>query len=478
MVSSAEIAARVVNQFPQTVQMLQQLIPLRSYAGPDAPPGVLHQSAELVAQLLRGVGVTDVRVVEAGGGPGVIGQRLVDPAAPTVLLYAHHDVQPVANDWSTDPWQGVEKNGRLYGRGAADDAAGLALHVAVLAALGEDLPVNVKFLVEGEEESGSPTLDRLLQQHHAALRADVAVIADSDNVAVDTPSLTTSLRGLADLTVTLRVAEHAVHSGMWGGVYLDAPTCLARLISTLHDASGAVAVAGLEPEACGPAAGTAGTSEVSGTPGAPEVSGTPGTSEVSGTPGASDLVGEAEVRRAAGVVDGLKLSGRGSVTDRLWRQCAIAVIGWDSTSVDASSNTIQPVARARLSLRVAPGMDPVAAQAALRRHLVEHAPFGTEVTVEDGPTGLGFQADAAAPAYQAATLALTEAFGRPLVPLGQGGSIPVAAQLQAAFPELEVLITGVEDPDSRAHAGDESVDLELLRKAVLGEALMLCYLAS
>jgi acetylornithine deacetylase/succinyl-diaminopimelate desuccinylase-like protein len=442
MVGIDELRGRVAAQFPKSQDILSSLVKIPSFAGPAAPPGALQRSAEFVAGLLRELGASQVQIVAAGGGPGVIGRIDVSPAAPTVLLYAHHDVQPVADDWSSDPWTPVVKDGRLYGRGSADDAAGIVTHIGALAALGPDLPVNVRFFIEGEEESGSPTFAALLAANRAELAADVAVIADSDNRAVDVPSLTTSLRGLAEVTVTVKVASRGVHSGMWGGVYLDAPTCLARLVATLHDEAGAVAVAGLEPSGH-----------------------------------SADLLTEDDVRAAADLVGGLRLAGRGSITDRVWWGPAIALIGFDSTSVALASNTLQPVARAKLSLRVPPGVDPAVAQRALEKHLVERAPFGAEVKVEAGPVGQGFKADTATPAYRAAERALAEAFGQPMAPLGQGGSIPLAAELKAVFPNMDVLITGVEDPASRAHAGDESASLDLLRRTILAEALLLANLA-
>ncbi|MDR0627798.1 MAG: M20/M25/M40 family metallo-hydrolase [Bifidobacteriaceae bacterium] len=436
-----EIAARVEEQFPRAVRDLEDLVRIPSYAAPSAPPGVLMRSAEHVADLLRGIGATDIAVVSAGGGPGVIGQIWVDDAAPTVLLYAHHDVQPVADDWSTLPFEPVVRGERMYGRGAADDGAGVVLHLAAIRALGEDLAVNVRLFIEGEEESGSPTFSALASQYADRLAADVVVIADSENASPEVPALTTSLRGVSDVTVTVRVADHAVHSGAFGGPILDAPTLLCRLIATLHDSTGAVAVRGLEPT---------------------------GQSDV-------DLSEEA-FRREAGLVPGLTLAGSGTLADRLWWRPAIDLIGFDSVSVAESSNTIQPVARARLSLRVPPGLDPALAQARLRAHLAEHIEAGAELEIEEGVNGPGFRANTDTPAYTAARRALSEAFGREVVMHGLGGSIPLASELSVLFPGIEVLLTGVEDPDSRAHSGDESVSLPMLRKAILGEALLLHYL--
>ncbi|MDR2253649.1 MAG: M20/M25/M40 family metallo-hydrolase [Bifidobacteriaceae bacterium] len=442
MVTASQLRDRVDARFDESIEILSSLVRIPSFAGPEAPPGALRRSAERVAELLTGVGAQDVAIVEAGGGPAVIGRIDVDPAAPTVLLYAHHDVQPVADDWSSDPWTPVVRDGRLYGRGVADDGAGIAVHVGALTALGADLGVNIRFFIEGEEESGSPTFGALLAAHRDALAADIAVIADSANRSPDTPSLTTSLRGLADLTVTVKVADRGVHSGMWGGVYLDAVTSLARLIATLHDADGSVAVPGLAPTGHSP-----------------------------------DLLTEAQARRIAGLVPGLKLIGSGSVTDRVWWGASITVIGLDCTPIARASNTLQPVARAELSVRVPPGVDPLAAQRAVRDHLLANAPFGAEIEITDGEIGSGFVAATSGRAYQLAAQTLTEAYESPMTPLGQGGSIPLTAELQAVFPDMEILITGVEDGDSRAHAGDESESLDMLRRAILAEALLFARLA-
>ncbi|MDR0592120.1 MAG: M20/M25/M40 family metallo-hydrolase [Bifidobacteriaceae bacterium] len=442
MVTLPQLSERVENQFPETVSILGDLVRIPSHVAPSAPPGALERSAALAADLLRRVGAEGVEVVDAGGGPGVIGQIWVSDAVPTVLLYAHHDVQPVADDWTSDPFEPVVRDGRLYGRGAADDGAGVAVHVGALRALGADLGVNVRFFIEGEEESGSPTFGALLRRYRDRLAADVAVIADSDNWTAEDPALTVSLRGVANVTVTLRVAAHGNHSGGFGGAYLDAPLLLARLVATLHDAAGAVAVDGLR---------ATGRSSVE--------------------------VPEADIRRAAGLVPGLRLAGRGPLADRLWWSPAICVIGFDSTSVAESSNTLQPVARARLSLRVPPGMDAAEARAALRRHLASRVEFGAELVIEEEVSADGFLADTSGPAHAAAARALGEAFDRPVVLQGQGGSIPLALEISSVFPGIEVLLTGVGDPDSRAHSGDESVSLETLRKSVLGEALLLEYLS-
>jgi acetylornithine deacetylase/succinyl-diaminopimelate desuccinylase-like protein len=361
-----------------------------------------------------------------------------------VLLYAHHDVQPPGADadWDTDPFEPTERDGRLFGRGAADDKAGVVAHVGALRVLGDELGVGVTVFVEGEEEVGSPSFTRFLHTYRDLLAADVIVVADSSNWKVGVPGLTTSLRGLVDLEVEVAVLDHAVHSGMFGGPVLDAVTLLSRLIATLHDDAGDVAVAGLVAAAD------------------PSVD-----------------YDEAAFRADASVLDGVTLAGTGPITARLWTRPTIAVIGFDAPRVATASNTITPRATAKLSMRIAPGQDPAAALAALRAHLEGNAPFGARVTVRDGELGKPFQAPADSSAMQAARQAFADAWGTEPVDIGVGGSIPFIADLLEVYPDAAILVTGVEDPDSRAHGPNESVHLAELEKVVLAEALLLARLA-
>jgi acetylornithine deacetylase/succinyl-diaminopimelate desuccinylase-like protein len=293
-------------------------------------------------------------------------------------------------------------------------------------------------LVEGEEEIGSPTLDRFLAAYSGRMRADVVVFADSANWTVDVPSLTTSLRGMAPVTVEVRALEHGVHSGLYGGPVPDALTALCRLLATLHDEHGDVAVAGLARGAADPL----------------------------------DLT-EAQLRADAAVLDGVRLIGTGGLTERLWARPAITVIGIDAPSVAAASNTLLPAARAEVSLRLAPGEDVTRACAALASHLEAHAPWGVHVTVEPGATAAPYTARSGGPAYQAARWALAQAWDSPAVDVGGGGSIPFVTGYAEAFPEAEILITGVEDPDTRAHGTNESLHLATFERACLAETLLL-----
>jgi len=436
-----QLTAAVQQTLPSARNDLERLIRIPSVsADPEAAPQV-RASADEVAGLLSRAGLPEVEILAADGGqPAVLGRRPAPPGAPTVLLYAHHDVQPTGDPggWDSDPFQPTERDGRLYGRGAADDKAGIAVHLAALRAHGEQLPVGVTVLVEGEEEIGSPTLDAFLRTYQEQLRADVVVFADSANWTVDVPALTTSLRGVAPVTVEVRVLEHAVHSGLYGGPVPDALTALCRLLATLHDEAGDVAVAGL----------------------------------VRGTADPLDLT-EAQLRADAGVLDGVRLIGTGGLTDRLWARPALTVIGIDAPPVARASNTLLPAARAKVSLRVAPGDDVTRASDALAAHLKAHAPWGVHVTVQQAATGAPYAVPTGGAAYEAARWALAEAWGTPAADVGGGGSIPFVTGYAELHPGAEILITGVEDPDTRAHGANESLHLATFERACLAEALLL-----
>ena len=426
---------------PSVRSDLERLVRIPSVSADPAAQPHVQASAGEVATLLGQAGMPEVEVLTVDGGqPAVIGRRPAPPGAPTVLLYAHHDVQPTGDPagWDSDPFEPTERDGRLYGRGVADDKAGVAAHVAALRAHGDQLPVGVTVLVEGEEEIGSPTLERFLSEYRDRLRADVVVFADAANWTVDVPSLTTSLRGAAPVIVEVRALEHAVHSGMYGGPVPDALTALCRLLATLHDEQGNVAVAGLARGQADPL----------------------------------DLT-EDQFRADAAVLDGVRLIGTGGLTERLWARPSITVIGIDAPSVAAASNTLVPAARAKISLRVAPGDDVNKASAALAAHLEAHAPWGVHVTVHREATAAPYRAPAGGRAYQAARWALAEAFGSSAVDVGAGGSIPFVTGYADLFPEAEILISGVEDPDTRAHGANESLHLDMFERACLAETLLL-----
>ncbi len=447
------LAARLAAQRDRLRADLETLVRIPSVSARAFDAGRVEDSARVVAGLLRDAGLPDVQVLRVGppqapveGAPAVVARRAAPPGAPTVLLYAHHDVQPPgdAGAWTTPPFEPSERDGRLYGRGTADDKAGICLHLAALRALAEDVGVGVTVFVEGEEEIGSPTFEAFLAEHRDALAADVIVVADSGNWRIGVPALTTSLRGLVDGFVEVRTLDHAVHSGMYGGAVPDAMTVLLRLLATLWDDAGDVALPGLLG---GPAPA-----------GAPEYP-------------------EADLRADAAVLAGVQLIGTGPLAERIWCRPSLTVIGIDAPDVAQASNTLQPRARAKFSLRVPPGQDPQAAYQALRTHLEAHVPWGAQLEVQLGETGSPWTGEVGGPVYDTARWALRQAWGTDCVLMGVGGSIPFIAALQEVYPDAVVLVTGVEDPDTRAHGADESLHLAEFERAALAETLLLAALA-
>jgi acetylornithine deacetylase/succinyl-diaminopimelate desuccinylase-like protein len=449
---------RVEAGFRAAVADLVKLVEIPGIAWPAFDPAHLDHSAEAVAGLLRDAGVSNVRIVRGAGqngkpgGPAVLARKPAAAGQPTVLLYAHHDVQPPGDpeQWSAPAFTAVERDGRLWGRGVADDKAGIIMHLAAYRALtdmlGAGFGLGVTFFIEGEEESGSPTLDGLLNVHEEQLRADVVIVADSANWQVGVPALTTSLRGLVDGLIEVEAFDHGLHSGTFGGPVLDAVTLLARLIATFHDGDGAVTIRGL-PAVKNPAA--------------PEAD-----------------IDEKEFRAQASLPNALQLAGTGSIAWRLWNGPALSIIGLDVPGTAVASNTLLPSARAKFSLRLAPGTDPDKAMEAVRRHVLANAPFGAEVRFVPGSASAPFSASPHDQASRTALWAMEQAWGVAPVRMGVGGSIPVVEHLAGRFPEATILITGAEDPDSRAHGPDESVHLGDLQNGILAEALLLAALGN
>lgn len=451
-----DVAVRqaVADGFPAAVATLGELVRIPSIAFPGFDPEQVQRSAETVAEHVRRTGAFDLvdvrRAPAADGGtgnPAVIARR--DPAAgaPTVLLYAHHDVQPAGRDdaWSSPPFTPTVRGERLYGRGASDDKAGVVTHLAAVRALLHATAgpprIGLALFVEGEEEAGSSSFDAFLEQNADTLQADVIIVADSDNAAVGTPSLTTSLRGNVTMTVTVSTMDHASHSGMFGGAVPDAMLATIALLGTLWDERGGVAVAGL----------------------------------AAALPPAADADPSAlqQLARDAGLLPGVMPIGVGSVADRLWRGPAITVTGIDAPDVRNASNTVLGSVRVRLSARVGPGARAADAAAAITVHLRQHAPFGAHVDIADVDEGDPYLADTEGSAAVAALAALRDAWGAEPARTGIGGSIPFLATLSRTFPRAQILITGVEDPETRAHAPNESQHLGVLHRAILAEALLL-----
>lgn len=434
-----DLRTKTKSLMPGLLADLERLVRLPSVAFPGFPDEPVRQTAAAVAQLLRDAGLPDVRMMDVARAPqAVFGQRPAKPGAPTVLLYAHYDVQPAGDvsQWTSPPFEPTVREGRLYGRGAADDKSGIVIHAGALLALAEDCPVGVKVLVEGQEECGEGGVEEFVQAHAELLEADAIVISDVGNYALGVPTLTTSLRGMAACDLEVATLEGAVHSGMFGGPAPDALIALTRMIATLHDEAGDVAVEGLS------------TADYDG----------------------ADY-DEGAYRTDAGVLPGVGLIGSGSIGERLYGRPSINVIGIDAPAVDGAANALVPKARARISVRLAPGQDPAEAQAAVMKHLEAAAPWHVRVTVTPGTVGEGFLAKTDGPAYAVAATAMAAAYGKDVVHYGEGGSIPLVAAFLEALPDAEIILWGPEEPRCAIHAPDESVDLGELERCVLAEAL-------
>ena len=435
-----DLAARIHDAMPTVRADLERLVAIPSISAADHDPEPLRRSAEAVAEMLRGVGA-EAHVLHAEGGhPAVVGYVQAPPGKPTVLLYAHHDVQPPGPDseWKTGAFEPTVRDGRLYGRGSSDDKAGVVAHIAALRAFIGKPPVGVAVFIEGEEEAGSENLRTYLEREQARLACDAVVVADGGNWRMGEPALTTTLRGVVSCVVELRVLDKAVHSGQFGGPFPDALTAMAKLLATLHDKNGDVAIKDI----------------------------------AKGKAKKLDLK-EEELRAQAGVREGVQLIGKGGLTDRMWMKPSVSVLAIDAPPVREAVNQLVPVSRAKVSMRIPPGQDGRKALAALVDHLKRNAPWGVEVNISKESSGEPFVTKTGGPAYKAMKNALSKAWGHKAVDIGAGGTIPFLFDLAELFPKAEIMVTGVEDPRSGAHGPDESVDLGELERACLAEALFL-----
>jgi acetylornithine deacetylase/succinyl-diaminopimelate desuccinylase-like protein len=441
---------------PHAIADLSNLVRIPSVAWDGFDFAHVEASAEAVRALFEATGVFELievrRATAPSGQPGqpaVVATRAARNGKPTILLYAHHDVQPSGNDeeWDSLPFEPTVRGDRLYGRGTADDKAGVVSHIAAIRALvetvGPDFDLGIAVFVEGEEEFGSRSFKNFLEANKAELQADVIVVADSGNWDVETPAITVALRGNVTCKLTISTLDHASHSGMFGGAVPDAMLAAIRLLATLHNEDGSIAIDGL-------------------------------VSHTAATP----AYDEAKLREEAGVLDGVTPIGSGAILDRLWYQPALTVTGIDAPSVQNASNTLQPSVTVKLSLRLAPGQDSTLAFEALEKHLREHAPFGARLAFSDVDKGNPFLVDTSGWAVAEATDAMAEAWEKDAVHVGAGGSIPFIADLVELFPAAQVLVTGVEDPDSRAHSPNESLHLGVFRRGILSEAILLAKLNS
>ncbi|MCD1573306.1 dipeptidase [Agromyces mediolanus] len=444
------IRAAVDSAFPGVVAELGRLVRIPSVSWPAFDPAHVAESAEAVAELLRGTGVFELveirrAPVEDGselGQPAIVARRAARNGRPTVLLYAHHDVQPPGKDedWDTPPFEPTQRGDRLHGRGAADDKAGVMAHIGAIRAFAEasgDFDLGLSVFIEGEEEWASRSFGNFLRENRELLEADAIIVADSGNWDIDTPAITVALRGAVAFNLRVETLAHASHSGMFGGAVPDAMLAAIRMLGTMWDAEGAVAVEGLA------------SAELD-----------------------IPAYDEAQLRAEAGLLEGVSPIGRGSILDRIWAQPAITVTGIDAPDVANASNTLIPSLRVRISARIAPGQDAGEAFEALRAHLEANAPFGAKLGFEDVDRGQAFLVDTSGWAVAETRAAMAEAWGKPAVDTGVGGSIPFIAELVEEFPGAQILVTGVEDPDSRAHSPNESLHLGVFKRALLSEALL------
>lgn len=456
--SQDELHRTVAALMPVARHDLERLVAIPSVA--DArhyPPHHCLGAAEYVRQAMSGAGMRECRLIEMPDGhPAVYGHAPAPPGAPTVLLYCHYDVQPPLADagWLSPPFELTERSGRWYGRGAADCKGNVVAHLTALRALGGGdpqsgsrdecgggggFPIGIKLIAEGAEEQGTGGLERFVQQEPDLLRADAVLIGDCGNFAAGQPTLTTTLRGMAGVRVTVSTLQSAMHSGMFGGPAPDALIALTRMLATLHDERGNTAIAGLDSNQSWPGI----------------------------------AYPEPQFRADAHMLDGVELIGDGSISEMLWARPSVNVLGIDCQSIAGLTASLQPRASAYVSLRVPPRMDPTAAQDALIEHLQAATPWGAKLQIERDLVAAPFAAPTDGPFHRQMVAAMHAAFGRKPSTAGQGGSIPLCSVLQETYPDAEIMLLGVEEPQCLIHAANESVDPREIEKIALAEALFL-----
>ncbi|MBU3869301.1 dipeptidase [Streptomyces sp. 4503] len=442
----APLAATVAALQPRARAELAELVAFKSVADPaQFPRDECEAAARWVADALRAEGFEDVALLDTPDGTQSVYGFLPGPAgAPTVLLYAHYDVQPPLDEdaWHTPPFELTERDGRWYGRGAADCKGGVIMHLTALRALKEQggVPVNVKMIVEGSEEQGTGGLERYAEAHPELLTADTIVIGDAGNFRVGLPTVTATLRGMTLLRVSVETLEGNLHSGQFGGAAPDALAALIRVLDSLRAEDGSTTVKGLEADA-----------------------------EWDGLEYPQEAF-----RKDAKVLDGVGLVGSGTVADRIWARPAVTVLGIDCPPVVGATPSVQASARALVSLRVPPGMDAAEANRLLAEHLRSSVPWGARLSVEQVGQGQPFRADTTSPAYAAMREAMRLAYdGQEMAIAGQGGSIPLCNTLASLYPEAEILLIGLSEPEAQIHAVNESVSPQELEKLSLTEALFL-----
>ncbi len=461
MPAPREVLDSIDRHFEATVAELVDLARIPSVSAAGFDPAEVERSAARVAELFSAAGLRGVEILRIEGAHPYVTAHWLDaaPAACTALIYAHHDVQPPGRlaYWQTPAFEPVCRgDGRLYGRGVVDDKAGILLHLAALRAwldVTGSLPINVKLIVEGEEETGSAHLAKFLRAHRDRFDADVLVLSDTANLDTGIPSLTTSLRGMVEVDVTLRALDHPIHSGMWGGPVPDAATALSMLLARLVDDSGEIAVPGLLDDV--PVLSTAERAALDALP-----------------------FDEAAFRRDAGMPSGSRFSGdsRYSVYERIWHRPSLAIIALEGMPLATAANQLIAEAKARVGVRLAPGQDADRVARLLVEFLASDPPHGVTLELEVKNAVPGWRTTPEGPAFDAARRALAAGFGRASVEIGCGGSIPFVGPFSSVLGGIPALLLGLEDPPCNAHGENESLDLEDFRKACYASAHLLAEL--
>ena len=414
------------------IDVLKLLVKIESISSEKKHYKDVEQSAESVKDLFEGLGLTSKISKSNEGMPAVLAQTEQDPSKKTVLLYAHHDVQPVGDLslWETDPFVPEIIDGRLYGRGSGDNKAGVVTHYEVIKALKDNPPVNIKVFIEGEEEIGSPTMEQFIKENKEDLEADVIVIADSGNIKSGLPTVTTSLRGLVDGTIVVDQPMKAVHSGLGGGIVPDAFMVLSKIISSFHNDKGELQIEGL----------------------------TPSEGEVFEIP-------KDDIKKLLGSEE-INLFETDSYSKRLWLEPALSVLAIDAPNVDESINLLIPSTKAKVSLRLPPTEDPDHAMKMLEEHIEKNTPWGAQVKFIPESKGSGVVADPKKEFTKKLIKEFKEVWKTEPAYMGVGGSIPFANVFTEQFPEAELVLIGPGDDEGNAHAPNESVCIEDIEKLI------------
>jgi acetylornithine deacetylase/succinyl-diaminopimelate desuccinylase-like protein len=429
------------------IEDLGRLVAVPSISTDHEHQKEIDQVADLTCEMMRAAGLQNVEVLRTGqSNPYSYGEWLGAPGKPTVFLYAHHDVQPVnfIEDWKSDPWKLTERDGRLYGRGAADDKGAVTVQLGAIAAYLKtrgSLPVNVKMLVEGEEEVGSANLAGFFQQHQQKLHSDVIVVCDTSEIDTGVPAITYSLRGIVAALVEVQSAEKPVHSGTAGGWLADSVMALNVLLTRLYSKNGKIPIPHFYDKV------------------------RPLTTKEKRAfrrlPG-----DEAKWRREMGVLDGVRFAteGKNHPYEQTWRRPSITLIAEEASSIKGASNQVLPKASAIVSCRIVPDQDPDEVFEQIKSHLTQDPPWGVKVSVKPHGQVKWWMTDPNGPAFEAALSALQKGYGKKPVSIGCGGSIGFVGPLAELFGGAPALLLGIEDPLANPHAPNESLHADDFRK--------------